>query len=66
VATPFSISCKKAPERKTDYTEGTAAPTGGEAIEIRVEEEFFHDKLDFWSTLEKLLQRLRERNEPRF
>lgn len=60
----YSISCKKAPERKTDYTEGTDAPTAGEAIEIRIDETHFSDKLDFWGTLTKLLQRLRERGQP--
>lgn len=62
----YSISMKKAPERKTDYTEGTLGPNGSESIEIRVDEAHFRDKLDFWSSLEKLLQRMRERGEPRF
>lgn len=61
----YSISCKKV-EQKTDFTEGTNAPTAGEAIEIRVDEAKFTDKLDFWGTLERLLQRMRERAEPRF
>lgn len=63
---PYSISCKRAPEQKTDYTEGTDAPTSGEAIEIRVDETHFHDKLDFWAQLERLLQRMREQAQPRF
>lgn len=62
----FSMSCKKAPERKTDYTEGTDAPTAGEAIELRVDLTHFHDQLDFWAQLIRLLQRLRERSQPRF
>jgi hypothetical protein len=62
----YSISMKKAPERKTDYTEGTEAPTASEAIELRVDETHFHDKLDFWTALNKLLQRLREQSQPRF
>ena len=62
----YSISCKKSPEVKTDYTEGTDAPTTGEAIEIRVDESAFRDKGDFWALMRKLLDRMREQAQPRF
>ena len=56
----ISFSCKKPPERKTDFTIGSDAPTAGEAIEIRVDETFFTSKLDFQTTLTRLNEFIRE------
>lgn len=61
----YSISCKRKPERKTDYTEGTLSPSGSEAIEIRVDESHFTDRLDFFAQLQRLIERMREQLEPR-
>jgi hypothetical protein len=62
----YSLSARKAPQRKTAYTEGALAPSDGEAIELRVEEGHFASKGDFWSTVAKLLERVRETANPKF
>jgi hypothetical protein len=63
----YSLSIKKdAP--KTSCTQDVLAPTAGEAVEIRIDDTLFagSSKLDFWTTLERLLERIRETSEPRF
>lgn len=64
----FSLSLQR-PERvgepKTTFNAGELAPTFGEAIELRVADDAYPSKLAFWSDLSRLLQRVRELNEPR-
>ena len=62
----YSISMRKAPQRKTAYTEAALAPTAGEAIEIRVAETHFINKRDFWAAFIQLEGRMREQYQPTF
>jgi len=59
----YSISATKV-EQKSDMTEGTLAPNAG-SVELRVDDSGFSSKLDFWTTLERMLERVREQNQPR-
>ena len=60
----FSIGGKKF-EAKTLYTVGTAAPTAGEDMEIRVVAGNFTSHIDLKNHLLRLLEELQERKEPR-
>ena len=65
---PFSISCAipgRVGEPKTSFNTGELAPSGAEAIEIRVDTSAYSSKLEFWSDFERLKQRMRELAEPR-
>ena len=72
----YSISLQKpgrVGEPKTTFNEGNRPPTTGEAIEIRVNTDAYripsspqqHSPVAFWADLHRLMQRMRERGEPR-
>jgi hypothetical protein len=64
----FSLSLQKpgrVGEPKTTFNKGELEPTAGEAVELRVDTTAYSSKLAFWSDLYRLLQRVRELDEPR-